>query len=121
MRKIKVLLTVLGFMSGSALLFSFATPKNVDHTEKEKQGVKGKFSGTLFSVTSVSSNTGTTITFIGADITGKVEGMDYHCTSPAATCTVAITGSSTVTDNGGGSFTVTNPSMNNLRTYTPGH
>ncbi len=114
MTKIKILLTFLGLMSGSALLFSFATPKNID---EDKGGQSVRFDPTKYGITTLISSNGVTRTFSGVDATGQTEGADYSCnTEQKAICT--ITGGVLVSHLGS-TFIVRGGSVDSVGVYTP--
>lgn len=121
MKKLRIILTLLGVLFGAVGLFSFRTPPSfaTPKTPQHAKGQQAKFTTTKWAVSSVKSHpSSTTITFFGGDISGKQEGKDYDCVTPVAVCTVEITGSSVVTNNPDGSITVTNAIINNDGTFT---
>ena len=71
-----------------------------------------KTSGTVYDVSSFSSNNGSTITFVGSVLINLEKGTIYLCNAPANVCTVTTNSDSDVTIDGG-DITITDADIDN--------
>lgn len=107
MNKIRNFLMLMAVVVAVTGAFAFNTPKH-------------KLSGTQYTVTTLVSQSGSTVTFSGQDISGDVEGVDFDCNNPRpeVICFLELTDDSVVTDNHDGTFTITNVIIH-YGDYTP--